>query len=67
LFNNRTRQSRADDSGLGRQSVWQGEKQGSRKVSYALKAGDTPYIVGAGIYDDKTTMAELEKLTSGAK
>ena len=44
-----------------------GEKQGSRKVSYALKAGDTPYVVGAGIYDDKTTIAELEKLTSGAK
>jgi len=31
-----------------------GEKRGSRKVSYALEAGDTPYIVGAGIYDDKT-------------
>ena len=44
-----------------------GEKQGSRKVSYALKAGDTPYIVGAGIYDDKTKIADLEKLTSGAK
>jgi cytochrome c len=44
-----------------------GEKRGSRKVSYALNAGDTPYIVGAGIYDDKTTIADLEKLTSGAK
>jgi cytochrome c len=44
-----------------------GEKKGSRKVSYALKAGDTPYIVGAGIYDGKTSIAELEKLTSGAK
>jgi len=43
------------------------EKKGSRKVSYALKAGDTPYIVGAGIYDEKTPIADLEKLTSGAK
>jgi hypothetical protein len=44
-----------------------GEKHGSRKVSYALKAGDTPYIVGAGIYDDKTPIADLEKLSNGAK
>lgn len=44
-----------------------GEKQASRKVSYALKAANTPYVVGAGIYDDKTTVADLQKLTSGAK
>jgi hypothetical protein len=44
-----------------------GETRGSRKVSYGLKAGDTPYIVGAGIYDDKTAIADLKKLTSDAK
>jgi len=44
-----------------------GEIQASRKVSYALKAGNTPYVVGAGIYDDKTSIADLEKLTKGIK
>jgi cytochrome c len=44
-----------------------GEKQASRKISYALKAGNTPYVVGAGIYDDKASIAELEKMTSGTK
>jgi hypothetical protein len=42
-----------------------GEKEGSRKVSYLLSAKGTPYVVGAGIYDDKATIAELSKLTSG--
>jgi len=41
-----------------------GEKEGSRKVTYALSAKGTPYVVGAGIYDDKATIAELSKLTS---
>jgi signal transduction histidine kinase len=40
-----------------------GEKEGSRKVSYALKAGNTPFVVGAGIYDDKATIEDLSKLT----
>jgi cytochrome c len=40
-----------------------GQKEGSRKISYALRAGNTQYVVGAGIYDDKLTIAELEKLT----
>ncbi len=44
-----------------------GEKEGSRKISYALKAGNTPYVVSAGIYDDKATIPELEKLTSERK
>ena len=44
-----------------------GEKQASRKISYALKAGNTPYVVGAGIYDDKASIAELEKMTRGTK
>jgi signal transduction histidine kinase len=43
------------------------EKQASRKVSYGLRAANTPYVVGAGIYDDKTKVEDLEKLTSGAK
>ena len=38
-----------------------GETEGSRKVSYVVNAPKTPYVVGAGIYDDKTTVAELEK------
>jgi cytochrome c len=41
-----------------------GEKEGSRKVSYFLGAKGTPYVVCAGIYDDKATIAELSKLTS---
>jgi cytochrome c len=44
-----------------------GETEGSRKISYALRAGNTPYLVGAGIYDDKATIEELKKLTSGVK
>lgn len=41
-----------------------GEKEGSRKVSYHLSAKGTPYVVAAGIYDDKVTIAELSKLTN---
>jgi len=41
-----------------------GEKEGSRKLSYSLSAKGTPYVVLAGIYDDKATIAELSKLTS---
>jgi signal transduction histidine kinase len=44
-----------------------GEKEGSRKISYARQAGNTPFVVGAGIYDDKATIAELEKATSASK
>jgi cytochrome c len=38
-----------------------GEKEGSRKISYARQAGNSPFVVAAGIYDDKATIAELEK------
>ena len=41
-----------------------GEKEGSRKLTYSLGAKGTPYLVGAGVYDDKATIAELSKLTS---
>jgi cytochrome c len=44
-----------------------GEKEGSRKISYAKRAGNTPFVVGAGIYDDKAAIADLEKLTSQTK
>ena len=41
-----------------------GEKEGSRKISYAQRAGTSPFVVGAGIYDDKATVPELEKLSA---
>ena len=41
-----------------------GEKQGSRKISYYLSAPGTPYVVGAGVYDDRASIDELSKLTS---
>ena len=40
-----------------------GQTDGSRKLSYSLAAKGTPYVVGAGIYDDKATIADLSKLT----
>src|SRR5438445_10658264 len=40
-----------------------GQTGGSRKPSYSLAAKGTPYVVGAGIYDDKATIADLSKLT----
>jgi signal transduction histidine kinase len=42
-----------------------GEKEGSRKLTYSLGAKGTPYVVSAGVYDDKATIAELSKLSSG--
>jgi signal transduction histidine kinase len=41
-----------------------GSTEGSRKVSYSLSAKGTPYVVSAGFYDDKATIAELSKLTN---
>ncbi|HEV8524688.1 MAG TPA: cache domain-containing protein [Terriglobales bacterium] len=41
-----------------------GATEGSRKISYALKAGNTPFVVGAGIYDDNISIQQLEKLTT---
>ncbi len=40
-----------------------GEKDGSRKLSYGVAAKGTPYAMGAGIYDDKATVAEVSRLT----
>jgi cytochrome c len=42
-----------------------GEKEPSRKVAYYLQAKGTPYVAIAGVYDDKTTIAEASKLSSG--
>ena len=42
-----------------------GGAQPARKVSYLLAAPGTPYLVGAGIYDENATVEELDKLASG--
>jgi hypothetical protein len=44
-----------------------GATEGSRKVSYNLGVEGTPYVVGAGIHDDKATVSELTKLTMDSK
>jgi signal transduction histidine kinase len=41
-----------------------GEKEPSRKITYHLSAKGTPYIVNAGVYDDKASVKELSKLSS---
>jgi len=41
-----------------------GEKEPSRKITYHLSAKGTPYIVNAGVYDDKATVKELSTLSS---
>jgi hypothetical protein len=54
-------------SGIWREYWWPkaGEKDASRKISYFLSAKGTPYVVAAGIYDDKATIAELSKASNG--
>jgi cytochrome c len=53
-------------SGVWKEYWWPkpGEKEPSRKVAYYLQAKGTPYLVIAGVYDDKTTIAEASKLSS---
>ena len=41
-----------------------GDKDPSRKITYHLSAKGTPYIVNAGVYDDKATVQQLSKLSS---
>jgi signal transduction histidine kinase len=36
-----------------------GEKKPSRKLSYLKAVGNTPYVVLAGIYNDKVAIEEL--------
>jgi signal transduction histidine kinase len=42
-----------------------GEKEASRKLAYCLRAKGTPYLACSGVYDDKATIAEVSKLSSG--
>ena len=53
-------------SGVWKEFWWPkpGEKEPSRKVAYYLNAKGTPYVVIAGVYDDKITTTEASKLTS---
>jgi cytochrome c len=39
-------------------------RKSSRKLAYSLSAKGTPYVVVAGVYDDKATIKEMSKLTS---
>ena len=39
-----------------------GERKPSRKITYVLSVPNTPYQVAAGIYDDKATLVQLNKL-----
>ncbi|MBF0495002.1 MAG: cache domain-containing protein [Deltaproteobacteria bacterium] len=41
-----------------------GTKEPSRKISFMLQAGSSPYQVGAGIYDDKMSLDELHKVVN---
>jgi cytochrome c len=42
-----------------------GETQATRKVSYVLGAQGTPYVVGAGLHDEKAQVEDLDKLAGG--
>jgi signal transduction histidine kinase len=42
-----------------------GETQAARKVSYLLAAQGTPYVVGAGLYDEKAKVEDLDRLAGG--
>lgn len=41
-----------------------GDKEGSRKISYGSGASGTPYVVGAGVFADQPTLADLNKLVT---
>ena len=40
-----------------------GEERPSRKVTCMLAVPGTPYVVGAGVYDEKVSLGELEALS----
>jgi hypothetical protein len=54
-------------SGVWTEYMWPrpGEKEGSRKLAYCLRAKGSPYVACSGIYDDKMTIAEVSKLSGG--
>lgn len=41
-----------------------GEKEPSRKITFVIQVPGKPYQVSAGIYDDKITIAELDKINN---
>ena len=44
-----------------------GEERPSRKVTYMLAVPGTPYVVGAGVYDETVTLGELETASGGRR
>jgi cytochrome c len=42
-----------------------GEMRPTRKVSYLLAAQGTLYVVGAGVYDEKAKVEDLDRLAGG--
>ena len=44
-----------------------GEDWPSRKIAYMLAVPGTPYVVGAGVYDETVTLGELEALSGGQR
>jgi cytochrome c len=42
-----------------------GKTQATRKVSYVLGVKGTPYVVSAGLYDQKAKVADLDRLAGG--
>jgi signal transduction histidine kinase len=40
-----------------------GAREPSRKISFVLAVPGTPYVVGAGVYDEKITLDELEAIS----
>lgn len=44
-----------------------GETEPSRKISFALGAAGTAYVVSAGIFDNAATIADLSKLSTPAQ
>lgn len=44
-----------------------GEAEPSRKLSYVVTAKGTPYQVGAGVYDEKVTIEQLERISASGK
>ena len=42
-----------------------GETEAMRKVSYVLAAQGTPYVVGAGLYNERAKVEDLDRLAGG--
>ena len=42
-----------------------GEERPSRKVAYMLAVPGTPYVVGAGVYDETVTLEQLRAVERG--